>query len=536
MDALKESTIALQIRESAEQFGSRTAVSYKGQRWTYQELDSVTDILAAGLLAAGVRKETHVAILAENSAHYVLAFYAALKIGCLVSLINPGLKAGELGTIFDTSDITHVILGERFKEQKLFPVFQEIQSKHPVSLLWEIGDEQANSEQSWKSWILTGTIWLQKHGINQLEQVKASVKPEDPGLMIYTSGTTGKIPKAVLSNQFHLVNGGLLKAYAQRMNEQDVVCCALQMFHIFCVDVDILAALVSGAELAIPDAFHSEDFLHTVENRKCTLLSAVPRIYEVLIEKPFFNSYDISSLRAGIIGGAYCPPALFERIEQALHFVLLPGLGQSEITAGIATGDLEDDLRTRSTTVGKPNPFAVVEIRDAGSKNSLEQGLLGEICVKSPMVMLGYYNNEAMTKETVDEDGWLHTGDLGYFDSAGYLHVSGKLKNVINRAGEKVLPEEVEEALMKLGGMEECSVIGLPDPDYGEDVCACIIRKPGSSISTAEIKNRLSDQLARYKVPRFLYYTDDFPRTATGKVIKKTLIQEVLQNKEKLER
>lgn len=519
MKQLLHRTMPQMIAEAAQTYGDRDAVCFKEETWTYRQLDELTDILAAGLIAKGVNAGDRVALLVENSARYVFSLYAIMKTGAIACLVNTGLKSEELRAIFEESHICHMIMGHHVKENYFYENYRNMKEPYPLKNIFDAAEQPVSPYCSWEEWIQEG-IRAKK---GELELRKEQIKPGDPCTIIYTSGTTGTLPKAVLNSHFHMVNGGKMKACGQGLTKNDVVCCALQMFHIFCIDVDILAALASGACLAVPDDYHTIDMLRTIERKHCTTLSAVPRIFQVMMEREDFETFDLSSLRTGIVGGAYCSETLFRKIDQAFDFTLLPGLGQTEITAGVSLGSLSDPLEKRSTTVGKFVPFVEGAIFDVQTGMMAELGETGEICVRSELVMMGYDKHQDLTRQAIDEQGWLHTGDLGWLDAEGYLHLNGKLKDVINRGGEKVLPNEIEAVISGMTGVEECVVFGVPDADYGEEVCACIVKKNGYDLESAEVCQYVKERLARYKIPRKIYFCEELPKTSTGKIRKRLL-------------
>ncbi len=538
---LFDTTIPQLLSEAAERWPDRPAVKFREETWNYRQLEEMTDELAAGLWEHGVCPGDHVAIMAENMMRTVFSFYAVLKTGAVACMVSTGLKAAELTGIFQISDIDHLLLGNHYKDNYFYEEYKQMEHRYPVKTCVDIGTPTVIPKErgcSWEDLMQEGRQILQEaSGAEKLNSVKSQVSPKDPCLMLYTSGTTGSLPKAVVSTQYHLANGGIQKAYSQRMTERDVVCCALQMFHIFCIDVNMLAALSSGACLVIPEDLHSYSILKTIEKEYCTVLSAVPCTFQVMAEREDFSSFDCSSLRTGIIGGAYCSRELFQKIDRAFGFTLLPGLGQTEATAGITICELSDDLETRSTTVGHFVPHMEGSIRDVETGEEVRTGRTGEVWIRGKLLMSGYYKQPKLTKEAIDEEGWLHTGDLGWLDERNYLHLNGRMKDIINRGGEKVMPVEVENQIELLDAVAECAVIGIPDHHYGEEICACMVLEKDMSATESEVREFLKTKLAHYKIPKYMFFLDAFPWTETGKVKKKELKKRILnQMKENEER
>lgn len=308
-----------------------------------------------------------------------------------------------------------------------------------------------------------------------------------------------------------------MKADDMRMTEEDVVCCALPMFHTFCINCNLLASAAAGACLILPSDRHSETTLTYIERYRCTILTAVPSVYLTLIARTDLRSERVASLRCGIVGGAYCSPEQFRTIEGKLGMTLLPGLGQSEVIAGVTIASPEESLEVRSTTLG--HFVDRLEGRIVGHEVPMGEGdtQAGEIQVRGPMVMLGYYENGKVVS-AVDEDGWLHTGDLGWQDAAGNIHYAGRIKDIIIRGGENIMPSEIEAVLSGDARISCCKAVGIPDDHYGEVPCICIVPGSGAALSEAQVHSAICQRLAAFKVPKFILFFSKFPYTNTGKI------------------
>jgi len=427
----------------------------------------------------------------------------------LAVLVLPALRPG----LAALSDIRHLMIGHHYKEAFFYDISQDIARHYPLIHIFDIGQSPSSPCISFSQLAKLG-----KKNMDIYQTQKALLTPGDDSLILYTSGTTGNHAKAVVSTHFHLVNGGIQKACSMNIREQDIICCALQLFHIFCIDVNILAAIAAGAELAMPEDMHSGSILKTLVRKKCTVLSSVPFTFRTMLKNPAFSAGPPVRLRTGIIGGAYCSPENFCEIEQSFGFTLLPGLGQTEATAGISVGSLDDPLETRSRTVGHFVDHSEGRIISLENGTPVPAGETGEICIRSPMLMKGYYNRSDLTAEIIDTDRWLHTGDLGFLDPDGNLHYVGRKKELINRGGEKIMPSEVESAILGIPQVECCKVVGIPDPLFGEEACACIVQKSGSSLSADEIRSSLQGCLASFKMPKIILFFDAFPLNAAGKI------------------
>ena len=499
------------IHRSAEKYGSCCAVRYKDAALTYRELDEATDHIAAGLIRCGIRQGDHVAIWSENSLRSLLLFYSTEKAGAIACMLNASLKADSILELLKLSDIRTLIIGSSFKDICFYDELSMITKDYRFDRIIDLADAPHPDCIPYDD--------LKDTPVTPSEKaIFAAVDPHDDGLILYTSCTTGSVPKAVVSSYYNLVNGGIQKADAQNMTSSDRVCLALQIFHIFGIDVAMLASLAVGACLIIPDDSHTISILKAIEQYKCTVLSCVPFVYFAMMERKDFHSFDLSSLRTGVVGGASCSPELFCRIEKEFGFTLLPGLGQTEATAGIAIASPEDSLTIRSTTVGRFVPHSEGRIIDMQTALPVPANTIGEILFKSPLVMSRYHNQPEQTKEAIDDEGWLHTGDLGWLDDDGYIHLEGRIKEMINRGGEKIIPAEIEAELLKLPGIGQAKVIGVPDDTLGEAVCACIIPEPGHELDENTIRSDLQKHLAKFMIPKYILFMHEFPRNANNKI------------------
>lgn len=505
------------IRAQAQRFASRPALRWCGRSWSYRELDQISDLMAAGLLRFGVGRDSHVGIWAESVPEKVFFFYALQKLGAVAVMVNSRMDQREMLAMLAQTD-THFLAIGRGQPclEGSSGARQALLESPQLQRVFYLGD---------RSYLPSGTVGtgiLMEVGRAAFKDLAAlpPARPEDPALILFTSGTTGSRPKAVVSNGFNLVNGGIQKADSLRAGPEDVFCSALPLCHVFGIDVNLLAALACGGCLALPRDHHTQSILRCVHEDQCTLLSAVPSIFHSIITREDLPSFDLSSLRAGVIGGAYCSPEMFCRIERTLGFTLLAGLGQTEATAGITISGMDDPLPLRSTSVGRFVPHMEGKIAAPATGEPLPAGEIGEVCVRGKLLMRGYYGGG--TQSPIDAGGWLHTGDLGRLDADGNVFLCGRIKEIINRGGEKILPGEVEQWLEKLPQVERCKVIGVPDPYYGEEVCACV---QASGLSAEEVRAYLRGKLSYFKVPRYILFFPSLPVTETGKV----RLQEVRQ-------
>lgn len=513
MKPLVQDTMSMILHKMADQYGSRAALSYGNIKWTYKELDVITEEFAAGLNLQGIKKGDHVGILSENTPNAIFSFLAIEKMGAVACLFNTALNADELQGLFHLSDLKYLLIGGTYKENDFSHTVKKVTKNYSLQKVFDIS---LTPREGYISFEEIRNMGACQGNLYQTRQI--SVSCMDDGMILFSSGTTGQMPKAIVSSYFNLINGGIQKAAAQSITEEDVVCCALQMSHIFCIDVNIMAAFTSGAQLAMPVDLHTKSILETIEKEHCTVLSCIPCMFWAMMERNDFYTYNLSSLRTGIVGGAYCSTEQFINIEKNFGLTLLPGLGQTEATAGVAIADISDSLEVRSTTLGHFVSYSEGKIVDMKTGLEAEQGQVGEIYMKSPLLMTGYYKRPDLTREVIDEDGWLHTGDLAWQDEHGYLHYAGRVKELINRGGEKINPTEVENVINQLQEVISCKVIGVPDYVYGEAVCACIIWKKGHVMQQKEIYHYLEQKMAPFKIPKYFVYLQSFPTNANGKI------------------
>ena len=525
MKPLVYQTIPQMLARTANLFPHRPAIIFHGKRWDYQELERITQQLAAGLLSHGLQKGSHVAILSENTPNAVFSLFALEQIGAVACMPNTSLKAGELKELFSIYDVDFLMIGSHYKNNDFYEESIEIQKDYPLKAIFDISAEGSSPYPSFTELCQTGASCLSSAPFWDT----GFLSPDDPGMILYTSGTTGSTAKAVLFTQYHMVNGGIQKAAGQAITEADVICCALQMFHIFCLDVNILAALATGACLAMPKDLHTASILETLTEDACTVFSCVPCMYQAIMDRPDFQERNQFQLRTGIIGGAFCPPEEFQAIETSYGFTLLPGLGQTEAAAGIALGGLSDPLGLRSTSVGHFAAHSEGKLIHLETGEPLPVGEIGEICIRTPLLMCGYYRQPDLTAQVIDKDGWLHTGDLGRLDTQGNLYYAGRIKEMINRGGEKIIPGEVEALIKQIHTIADCKIIGIPHPHYGEEVCACVIPVPGDAPDLASIQNYLKGRLADFKIPKYMAALDHFPMNATGKIKRSQLLTLALE-------
>lgn len=480
------------LRESAGKYAFNRAIRQGGKSYTYFELNEKTDALAGKLISLGIKKGEHVGMLSDTSLEDILMKFALTRIGAVACLLNPALGKKELTDIMDYSDINTLIVGPAYKGEANFDGRKIYDIKLSESVLPATKEEVLLRE--------------------------SQVDPQDTALILYTSGTTGPV-KAVMGSHYSRVNNGRKQAEDLGATANDVFLCALPTFHCFSLAVNIMAAFSVGATLVIPHSRHTADLLAAIQQEHCTVFSAVPTLFNAIISRPDFSSWNVSSVRVGVIGGSYCSPESFMEIEKAFGMTLLSSLGQTEATGGYTVSNLDDSIEVRANTLGHFMEFVEGKIADVNTGEALPPGQIGEICVKGYPVMLAYYKMEEATAKTLDKDGWLHTGDLGSLDDKGYLTLQGRIKEMIIRSGENIAPIEIESIFANDKRIEMIKAVGVPDNHYGEEICLCIKLSEGTKyFDTDEIRGAVRARLAAYKVPKYVLILDEFPCNATGKI------------------
>ena len=508
MQPLEDTTVGGLLRRAAAHYPDRPALTWKNQVWCYAELDTQADRFVHYLLTWGVRKGDHLGIWCEAEPSTIFLIYAAARIGAVSAMLNTSLSKPELKALLIHSDIHCLVIGDGYRNNVFTEICRELNAElpHPIQILYIGQQNQTHFSPLWDPPESTDFPV-------PLETVSSS----DPAFLLYTSGTTS-LPKAVLDSHHSRANSGIQQALDLGATENDRFCVAMPVFHCFSLTVNVMAACACGGCLCLPESRRTESLLQTIQTQRCTVFSCVPTLFHALLARKDLCQWNLTSLRTGFIGGSSYPPSLFRQIEKELGFTLLSSLGQTEATAGITTARLTDPLDVRACTIGHFLDHLEGKIACPNTGESLSEGIPGEICVRGYMVMQGYYKQPEETAKVIDADGWLHTGDLGYLDSDGNVHYSGRLKDLIIRAGENISPREIELALLTDSRIQDCRAIGVPDVHYGEEICLCVIPSGCNPLSEQDIRDILKPQLSEYKLPRYILFMDTFPTTQTGKV------------------
>jgi fatty-acyl-CoA synthase len=358
-----------------------------------------------------------------------------------------------------------------------------------------------------------------------LSSTQKLVTPHDVVNMQYTSGTTG-FPKGVMLSHHNILNNGYSTGECMNCTQNDRLCVCVPLFHCFGSVLAVCAVVSHGATMVMVEDFDPLMVLASVHKERCTALDGVPTMFIAELHHPMFDMFDLSSLRTGIMAGAPCPTETMNQVMDKMNMkeiVIVYGLTES--SPGMTATRTTDPPEIRSTTVGKAYPFVEVKVVNPETGEELKPGEPGELCCKGYNVMKGYYKNPEATAEAIDEDGWLHSGDLGVRDEEGYFRVTGRIKDVVIRGGENIYPREIENFLYEMPEIQSVEVAGVPSPKYGEQIGAFIKLKQDASLTAEDVRDYCRGQISRYKIPRYVFFVDDYPMTASGKIQKYKLSQ-----------
>jgi len=487
-----------------------------GRRWTYAAFDAETDSLARGLITSGLRVGDRVGIWAPNCAEWVLLQYATAKAGVILVNINPAYRSHELRFALRQSGVRVLVSSQRFKTSDYRAMVGEVQPDLP-----ELEDVIYLGTPQWDALALAGRPGADAAESDPLAEVTASLSFDDPINIQYTSGTTG-FPKGATLSHHNILNNAFFIGEGCRYTPADRVCIPVPFYHCFGMVLGNLACTTHGSAIVIPaQGFDPAQTLRTVQAERCTSLYGVPTMFIAELALPDFGSYDLSTLRTGIMAGSPCPVEVMKRVVSEMHMTevtICYGMTETSPVSTQTTAD--DDMDRRVSTVGRVHPHVEVKIIDPETGRVLPRNSPGELCTRGYSVMLGYWNEPGKTAEAIDTARWMHTGDLAVMDEAGYLNIVGRMKDMVIRGGENIYPREVEEFLYAHPAIQDVQVIGVPDPKYGEELCAWIRLRPGQELNAEQVREYCQGKIAHYKIPRFIRFTTNFPMTVTGKVQK----------------
>ena len=522
-----------------ERFGEREALVVRHQkiRWTYRELQRRTNNLAAALLRLGMNPGERIGIWSQNNAEWLLVQLATAKAGLILVNINPAYRGSELQYALNKVQCRALILSPSFKSSNYLEILQQLAPEivhckpgkltaaalPSLSLVIRLGEERTAGMLNFDA--LLGDA--SKDELARLESLGATLQFDDPINIQFTSGTTGA-PKGATLTHHNILNNGYFVGAAMNFSEGDRLCIPVPLYHCFGMVLGNLVCITHGATMVYPDeSFSAESVLAAVEAERCTALHGVPTMFIAMLEHPSFAHRDLTTLRTGMMAGAPCPAELMQKVIERMHMRQITiGYGMTETSPISFQSSMDDSFECRVSTVGRVTAHTEVKIVDEQG-HIVPHGVTGELLTRGYSVMRGYWDDDDRTRESIDAAGWMHSGDLATLDAHGFCRIVGRSKDMVIRGGENIYPREVEEFLYRHPKILDVQCVGVPDVKYGEELCACVILRPGMQASEEEIREYCRGQIAHYKVPRYVKFVDSFPMTVTGKVQKFVLRQQV---------
>ncbi|HQB28024.1 MAG TPA: AMP-binding protein, partial [Paludibacter sp.] len=489
-------------------------------RFTWKEFNARVDHMSKGLLAIGVQKGSNVGIWAQNVPDWLTFLYACARIGAVAVTVNTNYKQHELAFVMENSDMHTLCLtdgaaGYNYLDM-VYGLIPELKTQARGHLHSEKFPELKNvvyiGQEKYRGMYNTAELLLlgNSKSDEELQKIKSTVKCHDVVNMQYTSGTTG-FPKGVMLSHHNIANNGYLTGEHMKFTQNDKLCICVPLFHCFGVVLATMNCLTHGCTQVMVEKFDPLVTLASVHKERCTALYGVPTMFIAELNHPMFEMFDMSSLRTGIMAGSLCPAELMKQVNEKMFMNITSVYGMTESSPGITQTRVDDSFEVRTNTVGRPYEFTEVEIRNPETDEVCPDGVEGEICCRGYLLMKGYYKNPKATAQVIDKDGWLHSGDLGIRDKNGNYRITGRIKDMIIRGGENISPKEVEDFLYTMPGVQDVQVVAVKSLRYGEDVGAFIIPKEGYHFTTEDVRDFCKDQIARFKIPRYVFTVKEFP-------------------------
>jgi len=533
-------TIGSHFDKAVERWPEREALVVRHQniRWSYRDLQREVDALAAGLLALGLEPGERIGIWSHNNSEWVLTQLATAKAGLILVNINPAYRLAELDYALNKVGCRALITMPSFKTSDYIGMLRELAPEldraepgrleagrlPALSTVIRMGAERTAGMLNFAD--IAGRAG-ESHR-RRLAELSPRLQFDDPINIQFTSGTTGH-PKGATLSHHNILNNGFFIGEAMRLTERDRLLIPVPLYHCFGMVLGNLACLTHGAAIVYAaEAFDPLAVLETVEAERCTALHGVPTMFIAELSHPRFKEFDLSTLRTGIMAGSPCPIEVMKRVVAEMHMAEVTiAYGMTETSPVSFQSSTADPLEKRVSTVGRIQPHIEVKIVDREGR-IVPPGTPGELCTRGYSVMRGYWDDPERTSEAIDAAGWMHTGDLATVDDEGYCNIVGRIKDMVIRGGENVYPREIEEFLYRHPAIQDVQVIGVPDPKYGEELCAWIKVKPGHSLNAEAVRAFCQGQIAHYKIPRFVKFVDGFPMTVTGKIQKYIMRQQMI--------
>ncbi|MBO7049285.1 MAG: AMP-binding protein [Bacteroidaceae bacterium] len=531
MYQLSERTLGDWLEHWAQVSPDREYIVYSDRdlRFTWKQFNDRVDDMARGLIAIGVTKGTHVGLWAQNVPDWLTFLYACAKIGAVCITVNTNYKQNELEYLCKDSDMHTLCLTDGTWESNyvdmtytMLPELRECQRGHLESKRFpKLKNVVYIGQEKYRGMYNTAEILLLGENTDDDEflRLRKSVTCHDVVNMQYTSGTTG-FPKGVMLTHYNIANDGFLTGEHMKFTQDDKLCVCVPLFHCFGVVLATMNCLTHGCTEVVVERFDPLVTLASVHKERCTALYGVPTMFIAELNHPMFDMFDLSCLRTGIMAGSLCPIELMRKVEEKMYLHVTSVYGLTESSPGMSQTRIDDPDEVRYTTVGRDYEFVDVKVLDPETNREVPVGVQGEMCCKGFNVMKGYYKNPEATAEVIDENGYLHSGDLGVKDENGNYRITGRIKDMIIRGGENIYPREIEEFLYHLPGVRDVQVAGVPSKKYGEEVGAFIILDDGAALTEEEVRDWCRGKIARYKIPKYVFFVKEYPLTGSGKIQK----------------
>lgn len=499
-------------------------------RLSYREFKTVVDRLAKGLMALGVQKGEKVAIWATNIPYWVALQFATAKIGAILITVNTNYKSAEIAYLLKQSDTENLFVIDGYQDTDyiniIYELVPELKTRERGFLkstdfphlkrVFFLGQEKHRGMYSIPELEAMATMTTDE----EYQARQATLQPSEVVNMQYTSGTTG-FPKGVQLSHDNIGTNGFWIGENQGFTHRDRLCLTVPLFHCFGCVLGVMAAMTHAATMVVLESFNPVKVMTSVEEEKCTALYGVPTMFIAILDHKLFSKFDFSSLRTGIMAGSPCPINVMKQVIDKMYMKEITIVyGLTEASPGITQTRGDDDIQKRVETVGRAMQHIEVKLILPATGNEAAIGEVGEICCRGYNVMLGYYNNPDATREAIDSEGWLHSGDLGTMDEDGYITITGRIKDMIIRGGENIYPREIEEFLYNMDEIKDVQVVGISSRKYGEEVAAFVITREGSACTPEDVRDFCRGKISRFKIPKYVAIVDSFPMTASGKIQK----------------
>lgn len=503
--------------------------SDRNLRFTWKTFNDRVDHMANGLVSIGVTRGTNVGIWAQNVPDWLTMLYATAKIGAVAVTVNTNYRTEELAFVLKNSDMHTLCLTEGVSGNDyidaVYELLPELRTAQRGKLKSERFPEFRNTvyigQEKYRGMYNTAELLLAGKNCpkDTFRSLKAKADCHDIVNMQYTSGTTG-FPKGVMLSHYNITNNGYLTGEHMNFTQEDKLCVCVPLFHCFGVVLATMNCLTHGCTQVMTERFDPLLTLASIHKERCTALYGVPTMFIAELNHPMFSMFDMSSLRTGIMAGALCPVELMRQVNEKMFMEVTSVYGLTEASPGMTQTRIDDPFDVRCKTVGRAYEYTEVKVLDPATGEECPAGVEGEMCCRGYNIMKGYYKNPEATALVIDKNGFLHSGDLGIKDENGNFHITGRIKDMIIRGGENISPKEVEEYLYKMPEVRDVQVVAVASPKYGEEVGAFIILKKGKELTLEDVRDFCKGHIARYKIPRYVFFIEEFPMTASGKIQK----------------